>query len=290
MAWSQCSRFSSSPFRPNLQEYYHRIGYAGNSEPTLDNLKKIHFLHSQMIPFENCDMHFEGEMEKRAIVIEPSLIEQKLVQDKRGGYCFEQNTLLYYVMLAMGYVVRPILSRGRWLVEEGVPTTLTHLVIRVEINGKFYICDVGFCNCTPIEPVEMSENEQVNSYDTRRIIRYIDETGCEQYLMQVKFKRSIDWMNCYCFKDEEVLPIDIELASWWASTSPKHKFAKNLIIANVAEKCRYILVNDILTIRYVDGSSERLPVNNENVLDMLKSYFHLHFPQGTSFDILSIAT
>jgi N-hydroxyarylamine O-acetyltransferase len=287
MAWNQCPRYSSSTYRPNLHDYYDRIGYTGDKEPTLENLRQIHRLHGQIIPFENGDMHCGGTMKKRAIVIDPVVIEQKLVYEKRGGYCFEQNTLLFYVLHAMGYAVRPIISRGRWLIAEGVPTTPTHLIVRVEIDGKFYICDVGFCNCTPTEPIEMSPNEQVTSHDTRRIITYTDECGYEQYMMQVKFKRSLDWMNCYIFKDDEIIPIDIELANWWTSTSPQHKFTKNLIVSNVGKDCRHILVDDVLTIRYIEGSTERISVNNDNVCDIMKSYFYLHFPEGTTFDTLN---
>jgi N-hydroxyarylamine O-acetyltransferase len=66
--------------------YLERVGLSGGGRPTL---QAIHRAHATSIPFENLDPH-------RGIPV--SLLQEdlecKLVHERRGGCCFEQNLLL----------------------------------------------------------------------------------------------------------------------------------------------------------------------------------------------------
>ena len=73
----------------DLNEYYDRIGYRGATEANLDVLRDLVTAHTQTIPFENLD-----PQRGVAISLEPEQIQRKLVSERRGGYCFEQNLLL----------------------------------------------------------------------------------------------------------------------------------------------------------------------------------------------------
>ena len=77
----------------NLDAYLARIGYSGAVAPTLDALNAIVSAHVRTIPFENLDV-----LLGRPIVLTPEALEQKLVTERRGGYCFEQNGLLLEVL------------------------------------------------------------------------------------------------------------------------------------------------------------------------------------------------
>src|SRR4051794_21946874 len=92
----------------DLDAYLARIGVRGPlraDRPTLDLLSEAHV---RTIPFENLDV-----LLGRPIDLEPSAIERKLVGDRRGGYCFEQNTLMLAVLGQLGFAVRPISARVR---------------------------------------------------------------------------------------------------------------------------------------------------------------------------------
>ncbi|EOT1168876.1 arylamine N-acetyltransferase, partial [Cronobacter turicensis] len=70
------------------QDYYSRIGYTGESRPTLETLNALHRHHTAAIPFENLDV-----LLGREILLDDDAIFIKLVEAGRGGYCFEQNAL-----------------------------------------------------------------------------------------------------------------------------------------------------------------------------------------------------
>ena len=91
-------------FAPDLAAYFERTGYAGPREPTLDTLSGIVARHVESIPFENLDV-----LLGRDISLDPAAVEQKLVRQGRGGYCFEQNSLLLHVL---GWLYPTVTSRG----------------------------------------------------------------------------------------------------------------------------------------------------------------------------------
>ena len=86
----------------DLEAYFSRIEYTGTRVPTLATLTEIHRHHARAIPFENLDV-----LLGRGIRIDPTSVEKKLIHDRRGGYCFEQNGLLRDVLTTLGFRVTP---------------------------------------------------------------------------------------------------------------------------------------------------------------------------------------
>ena len=91
-----------------LDAYFARLGYAGSRAPTLETLHAISARHVAAIPFENLDV-----LLGRPIRLDPASLQQKLLREKRGGYCFEQNNLLLLVLRALGYHVVALGSSWR---------------------------------------------------------------------------------------------------------------------------------------------------------------------------------
>ncbi len=82
----------------NLAAYFQRIGYRGRFHPDLALLSALTQAHTQSIPFENLDV-----LLGLPISLEPEALFQKLVVDRRGGYCFEQNGLFLEVLRELGF-------------------------------------------------------------------------------------------------------------------------------------------------------------------------------------------
>src|SRR5262245_12466747 len=115
----------------DIDAYFQRIGYSGERTPTLDTLRAIHVRHPEAIPFENLNPWLGWPVRLDA----PSL-EQKLVRDGRGGYCYEHNLLLIHVLKAMGFQVMGLAARVLWNAPEGTVTARTHMLLLVDLNGK----------------------------------------------------------------------------------------------------------------------------------------------------------
>src|SRR5215471_16798615 len=92
-----------------IDAYFARIGFTGRPEATLATLQALHRLHPAAIAFENIDV-----LMRRPISLAPEAIAEKLVTDGRGGYCYEQNTLLLAILNALGFRAISVGARILW--------------------------------------------------------------------------------------------------------------------------------------------------------------------------------
>ena len=84
-----------------LRRYFARVGYTGSRETTLETLAGLHKAHLLTIPYENLDIHLG-----RPLSLDPSAIFARLVEARRGGWCYEMNGLFGCVLASMGFDVR----------------------------------------------------------------------------------------------------------------------------------------------------------------------------------------
>ena len=95
----------------DLNAYLRRVGYDGPREPTLEVLCAIHALHPEAIPFENLNPLLSG----RAVSLDLDALQSKMLGQRRGGYCFEQNALFRAALEAMNFTVTPLIARVVWM-------------------------------------------------------------------------------------------------------------------------------------------------------------------------------
>ena len=83
----------------DLNGYFDRISYRGPAEPNLDVLRDLVTAHTQNIPFENLDPLLGVPVND----LSPEALTDKLVYRRRGGYCYEHNGLMGYVLAELGF-------------------------------------------------------------------------------------------------------------------------------------------------------------------------------------------
>jgi N-hydroxyarylamine O-acetyltransferase len=253
--------------------YFARIGYIGPREPTLETLSAIHTHHVRAIPFENLDV-----LLGRGIRLDLPSIEQKLVGQRRGGYCFEQNLLFSAVLRDLGFAVMPRLARVRWKVPPDTPTPLTHMVLQVDINARPWLADVGFGGIGLEKPIALdTQAEQGLPSEPRRLLR-----EGRHFQHQVRFGEA--WHELYRFTLDDVSPIDFEVANWFTSTHPESRFKQNIIVSRADEGRRLTLFNREFNIRHLGGSVERHAIASPaELIERLANSFGLTFPPDTQF-------
>lgn len=229
----------------NLDNYFARIGYAGPRAPTLEVLQAIHRLHPRAIPFENLN-----PLTRRAVKLDLESVETKLVDDHRGGYCFEQNTLLANVLQELGFRVTPLIGRVLWGREPDAVTPRTHMVLRIDLDNEAWIADVGLGSVTLTSPLRLSPG--LAQRTDLGIFRLADASRDALYL-EVQ-TRDESWSRAYRFDLHPVEWIDYETSNWYTSTSPEAIFASNLIVCRVLSGTRLTLLNDQVNERAADGS------------------------------------
>lgn len=271
---SPLSDSSSAAFVPDLEAYFERVGYRGSCAPTLDTLHALVAAHIQSIPFENLDV-----LRGVPIQIGPAAVWRKLVVDRRGGYCFEQNGLFLQVLEALGYRVTPIGARVRLQRPRDYIPPRTHLFLSVEVDGAAWLADVGVGGLSPTAALRLdTDAEQPTPHEPRRIVR---EDG--RLFHQVRLAG--DWTDVCEFTLDVMHPIDRELANWFTSAHPDSHFRGHLMAARATpDGARWSLLDALLTRRRRDGGAEtRVLANADELLDVLAETFGLRFPKGTRF-------
>src|SRR3546814_6407226 len=87
-------------------------------------------------------------------------IDAKLIGQRRGGYCFEQNGLFLRALRAIGFAAEGLIGRVRWMLpDDAPPTPRSHMVVRVTIDGRPWLADVGFGAAVPPQPLAMDSEE-----------------------------------------------------------------------------------------------------------------------------------
>ena len=107
--------------------------------PSLDFLKKIHRNHQIVFPFENLDIHF-----KRKITLEIDSIYFKLINRKRGGFCYELNLAFYHLLVNLGYDCHLISAQVWNHTDKKYGPKYDHMALLVYIKEEIYLCDVGY--------------------------------------------------------------------------------------------------------------------------------------------------
>ncbi|RKF41395.1 arylamine N-acetyltransferase [Paraburkholderia fungorum] len=253
----------------NLDNYFTRIGYQGPRAATLEVLQELHKLHPRSIPFENLN-----PLTHRAVKLDLESVEQKLITQKRGGYCFEQNALFANVLMQLGFSVTPLLARVLWGRESGAIPPRTHMVLRVDIRNEAWIADVGFGSVTLTAPLRLiAGSAQPTQLGTFRLA---DASHGALYL-EVQ-SRDESWARVYRFDLQPVEWIDYETSNWYTSSAPESVFLNNLIVCRVLPESRLTLLNDQLNERAADGQviSERQLKSADELAACLRGQFGLN--------------
>ncbi|XDD46896.1 arylamine N-acetyltransferase [Leptospira sp. WS39.C2] len=257
-----------------LDAYFDRIGYSGPRIPSIDLLHNITLAHVRCIPFENLDI-----LLGKSINISLDSVFEKLIIQKRGGYCFEQNGLLLHVLQKLGFDVIPISARVRLDKPRDFTPPRTHVFLRVEHSGKTWFTDVGVGGVSLTSPIQFIQNtEQTTNHETRRIVY-----EGNRYFHQVLFPNG--WADVCEFTLEEMPEIDRELANWYTSDHPKSHFKDRLIVARAGEDGkRFTLVNREYSERNKNVIASKTIINSpKELINVLKEKFNLSFPTNTEF-------
>lgn len=249
----------------DLPRYLARIGYDGPVAPTLEVLAALQTAHIAAIPFEAIDV-LTGE----GVDIGAGAVDAKLIGAGRGGYCFEQNGLFLRVLRAIGFAAEGLIGRVRWmLADDAPPTPRTHMVVRVTLDGRPWLADVGFGAAVPPVPLALeSSAPQATPHETYRIARHGDA-------WQVSALLGEEWATLYLIDDAPPPAIDYELGNWYTSAHPGSHFRHQLIAARTTAEARYGLRDNRLSIRLTDGRTERRYLSADEIEEVLASTFLL---------------
>lgn len=270
---------SDNTFR--LNAYLERIGYNGSLTPSIETLRNLHRAQVMSIPFENLNL-FLGQ----PILIDPASLMTKLIDERRGGYCYELNGLFFMALDHLGFKVTPLAAR----VSTGdgfFPPS--HRMTLVEVEGTRWIADVGFGGNSPVEPLPLEVEREFPQYlDTYRLIADPEL----DYILQHQVEGQ--WRTLYAFSLKAFSPADYQKMNHFTSTSPESHFTQHTTLAIPTPEARIIIYNSELKIRRPDETISRSLENLQDHREALERYFGIVLsPEATlqsphsSFQVLA---
>ena len=256
----------------DLSAYFQRIGYEGSPKADRATLEALHVAHATSIPFENLAIQM-GE----GVSLDLDAIQDKLVRRRRGGYCFEQNSLFLAVLRELGFEADAFEARVRLGATAVLPRT--HMLLRVKLDGADLLCDVGFGGQGLSHPVPMDGEAHGPAWRARRV-------AAEGPLRVLQAKQAVAWSDLYAFEPVPRETVDFEMGNWWTSAHPTSRFVTTLTAQRVLPDGWIVLRNLSLTTVKLDSAEERV-LEAAGIPKVLREVFGLDIPDGTRFKALA---
>ena len=204
-------------------------------------MRALHRLHPQAIAFENLST-LRGE----PVALDIEALHDKLVRQRRGGYCFEQNTLFAHVLEEIGFTVVPLAARVVWNRERGYVNPRTHMALLVGAGGSEYLCDVGFGGATLTAPLIFEPGIEQQTPHEIFIINKLED------IFRVDVKFSEGWRPAFEFDLQPQLAVDYAAMNHYVQTWPDSPFRRVLMAGRPDATGRWALGGNELS-RYEGG-------------------------------------
>lgn len=211
------------------------------------------FAHVRRIPFENLDPLLGVPVTD----LSAAGLADKLIHRRRGGYCYEQNGLMRYVLADLGYQVDRLAGRVVWMNPAGLdgpPHAETHQALAVRAPGvdDTFLVDVGFGGQTLSSPIRLTPGPVQHTRHEPYRLRNHDRG----YVLEALVRET--WQPLYTFTTQPRPLVDMEVGSWYASTHPTSIFVVGLSAALVTDDARWNLRGRNLTVHSRHGDTERV--------------------------------
>jgi len=265
-----------------LEAYLRRIDLAAKPKADLATLALVMAAQSRAIAFENYDV-----VMNKPISMARADIEQKLIHSGRGGYCWEQNTLLQMALEAIGFAVTPLMCRVRWNKPDDSQehtTTYTHLALKVETEAGPYLADVGFAGTNSMAPVQLGTEEPQALPEGQ--FRIVDGTHPRYYVLQLMVKG--EWKPLYEWRDERAALVDQECANWFSCTYPKARFTTSFFTCRIIGNERHHILNTEYVVRSGHGAEATTTVTKVTdkamLLGLIQDVFGIQLEESEGID------
>jgi N-hydroxyarylamine O-acetyltransferase len=249
----------------NVTAYLRRIGHSGPISPTLETLRIIHRAHLETVPFENLDISLG-----RPIVLDQDRFVRKIVEENRGGFCYELNGAFAALLREMGYQVT-LLSARAPLKDESPGPEFDHLALRVDLEQP-WLADVGFGECF-LEPLLLKPGiEQKQEQGALRVREEGDSLSVERQ------QPDGSWKTEYLFTLTPRRLEEFADMCHFHQTSPESHFTQNRLCTRSTSNGR-VTLSDMKLIVTKNGNRQELILGSEEEWRMvLNQNFGLILP------------
>ncbi len=225
--------------------------------PTIEFLSEMTARHVARFAFCSVGPRLGDELP-----LAPESLYSRIVLRSRGGYCFEQNGLIFEVLAELGFDVTLYLARV--IYDQDTHPGLTHRITVIDLAGERYVVDVGFGPLGPRFPIRLSGN---TSREEQREFRVCQRRPGELHVQTLK---GGEWFSLYRFELARYGQADCELGHFFSHRHPDAAFVRNLVASRILPAAVRSLRNREYWIMTGDGEHKqdvRDPAHLRQLLD-----------------------
>lgn len=230
----------------------------------LNDITKLIQAHEEAFAFSSLKVLLQEE-----ITLDLESLYKSLVLQKRGGYCFEHNKLLYEALQYLGFNVEFYLARV--INNSDIQVPQTHRFTLLKYGGEQYLIDVGIGFRSPNVPVLFSSNETVSHLN---IAYKITQQNGVFYLQLLEKGK---WFKATQFDLHPCYEADFELGHFYSHRHQDAVFVNNLVVSKVTPKCIYSLRNNHYVQINAEGYHSIVIKDKQDFIDVIRQDFDLKY-------------
>lgn len=249
----------------DFNRYLARIGFQGEAKADLATLTELMRFQLRSVPFENLDVQ-AGQV----VSLVPEDIVQKIVNQQRGGYCYEVNGLFSMALQALGISHFFVAARPMFYAER---RPKTHMAILVRLAEQDWLCDLGFGSYGLRAPLPMDVLEtEVHQDQDRFMLSLLPD---QEYLLQACIGGH--WTAQFSFSPVAQEWLDFSPVNYMNSTHPESIFVKQLLVILQTPEGRKILSGTVLK-NWSRGTLTQRALADSELPGVLRKEFGIDVP------------
>ena len=252
------------------------MGLSTVPPPTLAGLFQLHEAHVATVPYENIE-----PLLGRPPALDFETLESKIILQRRGGYCFECNSLFRRLLQDMGFDVKVYV--GRMHFGRPTPGPRSHMILDVLVDDVHWLVDVGFSGLGFVTPLPLVAHVVSRQFGDE--YRLVPKPRVGLVLQRRAFDESLNgdqgeadgdgtlWLDLYSFVPEEAFELDIVQGNHFTATHEKSPFLHHPMFGHTTRTHRFFIRSSTLIVGHPGAKSEYIPMESaEAIVAAAESY------------------
>ncbi|GAA0429886.1 arylamine N-acetyltransferase [Virgibacillus salarius] len=246
-----------------INGFFKRIKYNGSTHISFNDIPTLMFQFAKHIPFENLDV-----INNERSQVSKHTLQQKLLDNPRGGLCYELNPLFYYVLREVGYNVKMI-AASIILPKNGLQGT--HISTILTYDERTYIVDVGFGSHLALQPIPLTGETISSRTGNYRIVEQHDDKAIYALEKITNGKIEASYTFTLDAVDEEYLTKVKEIIK----KDERSPFNRSILVTKLTEEGHITLTKDTIT-EIRQGIKNKQEINPTVFQQLLANRFGIH--------------
>ena len=236
-----------------VETYLERLGGSDARNVCKENLFRLQAAHFERLPYTNLSFLKSGILNS----LEPEALFERIIVQRKGGYCFELNGLFGELLRTLGYDVTEYFARWHFGGTDAIPMR-RHRVLKVVLENEIYLADVGIGSLCPATPLTFKHDiVQPKNFRSYRIVTD------PQLGNVVQAETPEGFLPYYSFTEDPHFPHDYIYVHAFCVQQPDSVFRNKLFVHKITEQKQWLIVNPTpeapeFALRVWDNQTEEL--------------------------------